>query len=112
MVPPSPDGSCPCTCNYITDVGCECRDLQAPLRLSVAKTQVFQCLLTLLELRHDFPSKVWGGFPMQYLNSFNFKPYEAIVRPNNNQCSDTGNNPTCGWYYVGSYQVTIDSPIH
>ncbi|GAX84271.1 hypothetical protein CEUSTIGMA_g11694.t1 [Chlamydomonas eustigma] len=83
----SPNGNCPCPCNYIADAGCTCRDLEAPLTLVVTKSQV------------------WASYPMQYLQSFNYKPYEAIVRPSNDQCSASGSNPTCGWYYVGSYQV-------
>eukprot|EP00955_Chlamydomonas_euryale_P072860 361545-Chlamydomonas_euryale.AAC.7 len=66
--PCSPDGSCPCPCNYQADTGCKCRDLTAPLKLTVTK------------------STVWASYPMQYLTSFNYKPFEAIVRPNGKIC--------------------------
>ena len=32
-------------------------------------------------------SQVWASYPMQYLQSFNSKPYEAIVRPGDSKCS-------------------------
>ncbi|KAG1674972.1 hypothetical protein FOA52_014767 [Chlamydomonas sp. UWO 241] len=85
----SPDGSCPCPCNYQTDPTCNCRDLAAPLSLTVTKTPV------------------WASYPMQYITSFNYKPYEAVVRPASAKCTDSDWEvaPTCGWYYVGSYKV-------
>lgn len=64
----SPDGSCPCPCNYQTDTGCTCRDLQSSISISLSK------------------STVWASYPMEYLQTFNYKPYEAVVRPSNNVC--------------------------
>jgi hypothetical protein len=29
---------------------------------------------------------MWATYPMQYLQSFNYKPYEVVVRPSDNNC--------------------------
>lgn len=31
-------------------------------------------------------SPIWASYPLQYLASYNYKPYEVIVRPSSNQC--------------------------
>lgn len=45
-----------------------------------------------------------------YLQSFNYKPYESIVRPGAGKCKDGQfeDTPTCGWYYAMSERV-VDS---
>lgn len=53
----------------MSDPGCACRDFEESLSLTVTK------------------SPVWASYPMQYLTSFNYKPYEAIVRPDSEICS-------------------------
>jgi hypothetical protein len=83
----SSDGTCPCPCNYAVDPGCTCRDLEQPMQVALSKSPVF------------------ASYPMQYLQTVNYKPYEAIVRPSNHVCSASGSNPTCGYYFVGSSQV-------
>ncbi|KXZ55774.1 hypothetical protein GPECTOR_2g1324 [Gonium pectorale] len=64
----SPDGQCPCSCSPQLDPGCACRDLAAPLRVSLTK------------------SPLWASYPLQYLASFNWKPKEVILRPSNAVC--------------------------
>ena len=64
----SSTGNCPCPCNYATDPTCTCRDLQQPLNLGLTKTPVM------------------GSYPLQYLQSFNYKPYEIIIRPSDLKC--------------------------
>nr|BAO57178.1 generative cell specific-1 [Gonium pectorale]BAO57179.1 generative cell specific-1 [Gonium pectorale] len=78
----SPDGQCPCSCSPQLDPGCACRDLAAPLRVSLTK------------------SPLWASYPLQYLASFNWKPKEVILRPSNAVCKDGEyeDNPTCGWF--------------
>ncbi|PNH12225.1 Protein HAPLESS 2, partial [Tetrabaena socialis] len=63
-----PDGQCPCSCNVAVDPSCACRDLGSPLRVSLTK------------------SPLWASYPLQYLQSYNWKPYEVILRPSNKQC--------------------------
>lgn len=42
-------------------------------------------------------SPLWASYPLMYLQSFNFKPYESIVRPSNGECK------VC-WQAVGDGQ--------
>ncbi len=56
----STDGVCPCTCDYATDASCTCRDLQQTLVVTLTKTPV------------------WASYPLTYLASFNYEPYEVI----------------------------------
>ncbi|MEW5316239.1 MAG: hypothetical protein WDW38_007620 [Sanguina aurantia] len=83
------DGQCPCTCNYATSPSCTCRDLASPLHVSLTKTSLL------------------ATYPLQYLQSFNYKPVEVIVRPGPGKCKDSSTDtaPTCGWYYEGGVQV-------
>ncbi|GIL53994.1 hypothetical protein Vafri_9547 [Volvox africanus] len=84
----SPDGNCPCSCNAATDPNCSCRDLQAPMRVSLTK------------------SALWASYSLQYVNSFNWKPYEVINKPDK-ACKDGDNeaSPDCGWYTKNGQRV-------
>nr|6DBS_A Chain A, Hapless 2 [Chlamydomonas reinhardtii]6DBS_B Chain B, Hapless 2 [Chlamydomonas reinhardtii]6DBS_C Chain C, Hapless 2 [Chlamydomonas reinhardtii] len=84
----SPDGRCPCSCSA-ADPTCACRDLAAPLRVSLTK------------------SPLWASYPLQYLSSFNWKPLEVILRPSNKVCKDGDweDSPTCGWFSQGGVRV-------
>lgn len=55
-------------------------------------------------------SPLWASYPLMYLQSFNYKPYESIVRPGAGKCKDGHyeDTPTCGWYYAMSERV-VDS---
>lgn len=90
----SSDGRCPCSCNYATDAGCGCRDLQQALSLRLTK------------------SVLAASYPLTYLQSFNYKPTEIILRPSDNRCrdGDLEENPTCGWYYAGGKKLA-DSQV-
>ena len=59
--PRSTDGVCPCTCDYVADASCTCRDLAGAVNVTLAK------------------SAVYASYPLQYVQTFNYKPYE--VRP-------------------------------
>jgi hypothetical protein len=48
----SPSGACPCPCNYAQDPSCTCRDLEAPVSISVTK------------------SPVWASYPLQYMQAW------------------------------------------
>lgn len=64
----SPSGACPCPCNYAADASCSCRDLAATLTVSLQK------------------GPLWASYPLAYLQAFNYKPHESIVRPGAGQC--------------------------
>eukprot|EP00882_Tetradesmus_deserticola_P031406 GHRQ01035511.1.p1 GENE.GHRQ01035511.1~~GHRQ01035511.1.p1 ORF type:complete len:197 (+),score=37.95 GHRQ01035511.1:158-748(+) len=85
----SSTGQCPCPCNYASDASCGCRDLSSSLTVSLSK------------------GPLWASYPLTYLQSFNYKPYETIVRPGAGKCKDGvfDEMPTCGWYYVGGQKV-------
>eukprot|EP00775_Hariotina_reticulata_P002496 gene2496-2799_t len=85
----SPNGDCPCPCNYAADASCQCRDLASALSVKLTKGQLF------------------ASYPLQYQQTFNFKPYEAIVRPGAGKCKDAPleSSPTCGWYYRAGIKV-------
>ena len=57
----SSDGVCPCTCNYASDPGCTCRDVASAINVTLSKTPVY------------------ASYPLQYVQSYNYQPYE--VRP-------------------------------
>ncbi|GBF95275.1 hypothetical protein Rsub_08306 [Raphidocelis subcapitata] len=80
----SPTGACPCPCDYASDLGCQCRDLTSPLRVNITK------------------SPLWASYPLQYLQPFNWKPTEGVVRPKDAVCLDGEyeEDPSCGWYYL------------
>ncbi|GLI68375.1 hypothetical protein VaNZ11_012700 [Volvox africanus] len=67
---------------------CSCRDLQAPMRVSLIK------------------SALWASYSLQYVNSFNWKPYEVINKPDK-RCKDGDNEPSpdCGWYTKNGQKV-------
>ena len=83
----SQDGKCPCSCNVAVDVGCNCRDLQGTISISVTKSPV--ALL----------------YPITYLKTVNFYPIEKVQYTNN--CNDNAlvDSPTCGWYYRDGIRV-------
>ncbi|KAF6259714.1 dihydrouridine synthase-domain-containing protein [Scenedesmus sp. NREL 46B-D3] len=109
----SSTGQCPCPCNYASDASCGCRDLASSLTVSLSK------------------GPLWASYPLTYLQSFNYKPYEAIVRPGAGQCKVSSSSgdviigaltaaaaaaaatadgvfddvPTCGWYYINGQKV-------
>lgn len=66
----SPTGACPCPCDYARDEGCGCRDLEggSALALTFAKTPVY------------------AAYPLTYLQSFNWRPTEQIIRPQSSKC--------------------------
>ncbi|WIA16742.1 hypothetical protein OEZ85_013396 [Tetradesmus obliquus] len=82
-------GQCPCPCNYASDPSCSCRDLASSLTVSLSK------------------GPLWASYPLTYLQSFNYKPYEAIVRPGAGNCKADAFDeaPTCSWYYVMGQKV-------
>ena len=55
----SEDGRCPCSCDYVTDPTCGCRDIAGGLNVSLTKTPVY------------------ATYPLLYARSFNAKPYEV-----------------------------------
>ena len=57
----SADGTCPCTCNYVTDASCTCRDLAQSINVTMTK------------------SPVYATYPLTYVQSFNSKPYEQVT---------------------------------
>ncbi|KAK9805195.1 hypothetical protein WJX72_005302 [[Myrmecia] bisecta] len=81
----SPDGACPCKCNYATDASCQCRDLAQAMNVVITKTPVY------------------ATYPLTYLKSFNSKPYEGVILTGGTRaitsCDDgaKSSNPTCGW---------------
>jgi len=81
---------CPCPCRYGADAGCSCRDLEAPLRVSVTKTPTY------------------ATYPLTYLRPFNYGAREAVVSTGTGWPSltcDAGalsSSPTCGWATTGS----------
>jgi hypothetical protein len=78
-------GSCPCRCDFAADAACQCRDLAAPLRVNVTKTPL------------------WASYPLTYLQSFNWKPTEGIVRPGSGRCKVSACRLLIGgrWLFVG-----------
>ncbi|KAK9858858.1 hypothetical protein WJX84_008886 [Apatococcus fuscideae] len=81
----STNGKCPCSCNYATDPTCTCRDLAQTINVTLTKTPVY------------------AVYPLTYVQSFNSKPYEAVILTGGSHtltsCSDgaASNSPTCGW---------------
>ena len=57
----SKDGVCPCTCDYVADASCTCRDLAGALNVTLSK------------------SGVYASYPLQYVQTFNYKPYEVSL---------------------------------
>jgi hypothetical protein len=55
----SEDGKCPCSCDYVTDPTCGCRDIAGGVDVSLTKTPVY------------------ATYPLLYARSFNAKPYEV-----------------------------------
>lgn len=55
----SEDGKCPCSCDYVTDPTCGCRDIAGGVNVSLTKTPVY------------------ATYPLLYTRSFNAKPYEV-----------------------------------
>lgn len=89
----SPTGRCPCPCDYARDPGCTCRDLTSPMRVALTK------------------SRMWASYPLQFLQSFNYKPYEVVLRPSNKQCKvgvGTGVQ-LLAWRGSGQGKVTVAS---
>ena len=58
----STDGVCPCTCDYVVDASCTCRDLAGAINVTLSK------------------SAVYASYPLQYVQTFNYKPYEVRRR--------------------------------
>lgn len=87
--PCSPSGSCPCPCSYAADAGCECRDLVGSLTVRLTK------------------GSLWASYPLQYLQAFNSRPREVILRPGAGTCKDGDleESPTCGWFYQGGQRM-------
>ena len=85
----SKDGVCPCGCDYASDRDCPCRDLARELTVTVTK------------------SRAMASYPLTYLQSFNYKPVEGVVRPGPGMCRDGAYDaaPTCGWFYVGGGKI-------
>ncbi|CAG9465795.1 unnamed protein product [Pedinophyceae sp. YPF-701] len=83
----SPDGQCPCSCNYATDPGCICRDVQDTFTVTLTK------------------SPIYASYPLEYVKSFPGRAIEGIVRTGSGadagQCEAgaLSSNPTCGWIY-------------
>lgn len=81
----SPTGACPCPCSAATTPGCTCVDFGSPLSISLTKTPAY---LT---------------YPLTYVQSFNAKPAELIIRTGlgfpSLACADgaAAPAPTCGW---------------
>ena len=73
---------CPCACDYARDIGCTCRDLDAPLSLAITK------------------SPVRATYPIYYWADVNAKPREVVVQAPEGGCrdGDLEETPTCGWY--------------
>lgn len=69
--PPRGNGAPPICAHPLTRARAP-RDLTSPLRLNVTK------------------SPLWASYPLQYLQSFNWKPTEGIVRPGNAVCKVGG----------------------
>ncbi len=68
-----------------------CRDLAAPLRVSLTK------------------SPLWASYPMQYLQSYNWKPYEVVLRPSDKQCK-VGAWLLAGWP-AGHQSLPVQPPV-
>ena len=68
----SKDGVCPCTCDYVADAACTCRDLAGALNVTLSK------------------SAVYASYPLQSVQTFNYKPYEV------SQCANTA-KLLCSW---------------
>jgi hypothetical protein len=85
----SKDGVCPCGCDYASDRDCACRDLARELTVTLVK------------------SRAMASYPLTYLQSFNYKPVEGVVRPGPGRCRDGAYDaaPTCGWYYAGGGKI-------
>lgn len=55
----SANGVCPCSCNYATDSGCQCRDIKQAINVTLTK------------------SAVYATYPLTYVKAFNYQPYEV-----------------------------------
>nr|BDU46980.1 generative cell specific-1 paralog [Pleodorina starrii] len=74
----SPDGHCPCPCSAAIDENCSCRDLLAPLRVTLNKSLVATYALT-------------------YLQTFDQSATEISFLPPDGVCKDHNEpNTTCG----------------
>ena len=97
----SPDGECPCTCDYASDASCTCRDVASPLNVTLTKTAAT------------------ATYPLQYVQSFNAKPYEQIIMTGGrnavSSCVDgaLAAAPTCGWFKdaSGANIVCVAHPL-
>eukprot|EP00877_Chromochloris_zofingiensis_P011445 jgi/Chrzof1/6554/Cz19g00260.t1 len=71
------------------NVQCIGRDLLQPVVVQITK------------------SPLYASYPLTYLQSFNYKPYESITRPGPGNCKDGAYDtaPTCGWYYASGQQL-------
>ncbi len=78
----SPTGQCPCPCSYPQDATCTCRDLETPASIRVSK------------------SPLWASYQLNYVQSFNWKPYEAIARTNGSKCLVSC--CLCTWAFCGA----------
>jgi len=58
----STDGVWPCTCDHVADASCACRNLAGAVNVTLAK------------------SAVYASYPLQYVQTFNYKPYEVRWR--------------------------------
>ena len=55
----SGSGGCPCTCDFATDVGCQCRDLAETINITVTE------------------GPVYGTYPLTYQQAYNWQPTEV-----------------------------------
>ncbi|GLC38807.1 hypothetical protein PLESTM_000779300 [Pleodorina starrii] len=88
----SPDGDCPCTCDAANDSLCKCRDLVAPLRVSLSK------------------SPLTASYPISYVQSFNWWVHEEVLQ--REKCKDGAydEHPSCPWFYMpGETKPVADS---
>ncbi|EFJ46134.1 hypothetical protein VOLCADRAFT_105708 [Volvox carteri f. nagariensis] len=85
----SPTGECPCPCNAAVDEDCSCRDLAAPMKVTITK------------------SLLWASYPLTFVQQFNWKPVEIIQYTNSKKCRDGDYEqyPTCPYYYDGKDKV-------
>jgi hypothetical protein len=61
---------------------------------------------------------LWASYPLQYLQSFNYKPYEAIVRPGPGNCKvvcvcgAAVGDGACGAHGCRLLPVPVPCPAH
>lgn len=98
----SPNGNCPCPCDYRNDSSCHCRDLRQIISISVTKTPVYAL------------------YPLSQPRIFNGRPYEEYIPTGSGEtggssCNDDWNSPspTCGFAQApdeeGQMQDIVDS---